>query len=160
MSDPARSGDAVDRIEPPARTRRSTTGRATAVRDQKSARSMKGCAVSICRTSTSLMPLTSASDKRIPYRPATFSTRYCPVDVLTSNGRMVTPLLRASSRISRWVHPRVVGQHPGQERRWVVPLQPGGVVGGQGERRRMGLAEPRSWRRPGTSQTFSTVARS
>ena len=118
VSDPARSGDAVDRIESPARTRRSTTGRATAVRDQKSARSMKGCAVSICRTSTSLMPLTSASDKRIPYRPATFSTRYCPVDVLTSNGRMVTPLLRPRRESVASGTSPVVGQHPGQERRW------------------------------------------
>ena len=40
------------------------------------------------------------------------------------------------------IHPRVVGQHPGEERRGVVGLEPRRLVGRQGERRRVGLAEP------------------
>ena len=40
------------------------------------------------------------------------------------------------------VHAGVVGEHPGEERRRVVGLEPGRLVGRQGERRRVGLAEP------------------
>nr|WP_258016942.1 hypothetical protein [Nocardioides marinisabuli] len=39
------------------------------------------------------------------------------------------------------VHPRVVGQHPGQEVRRPVRLEPGRLVGRQRERGRVGLAE-------------------
>ena len=39
------------------------------------------------------------------------------------------------------IHPWVVGQDPGEERRRVMGLEPRRVIGRQGERRRMRLAE-------------------
>ncbi len=39
------------------------------------------------------------------------------------------------------IHPRVMGQHPGEERCGVVRLEPGRLVGRQGEGRRVRLAE-------------------
>ncbi len=39
------------------------------------------------------------------------------------------------------IHPRVVGEHAGEEGRRVVGLEPRGLVGRQGEGRRVGLAE-------------------
>jgi hypothetical protein len=58
------------------------------------------------------------------------------------------------------VHPRVVGEHPGQERRRVVGLEPGRLVGRQRERRGVRLAEAEGGEGRSTSQTRSIDARS
>ena len=99
----------------PTRTSRSTTGRLTCARCQKSASESKGAPATTRATSPSLMPLTSASESRIAHgdpsgrsgssgaRPGTGarSTRYSPVLALTSTPRTVMPSDRASSRSSR-----------------------------------------------------------
>ncbi len=87
--------------------------------DEKGRRRINAC------TSSSLMPATSVSGIRIEFDPE-------HVDAVDPSVVEQQPL---------WIHARIVGEDSGVERRWMVRFQPGGLVGGQRERRGVGLAE-------------------
>ncbi len=97
---------------------------------------------SLSRLGRSASPSPAGSTRTWTRGPSR-STRQSLADLFTSSGRISTPHCRASSMMTRVrVHAGVVGEHPGEERGRVVPLEPGRLVGGQRERRRVRLAEP------------------
>ncbi len=153
----------------PATTSRSTTGPRRPARGARSPTASRRAGRRRSRsTSASLMPLTSASESRMPYaepsgRPGhrdgaaralvedlrrRLVVGRDPLDAVDAVGGVDVEAEHRDAEVARvvedqplGVHARVVGEHAGEERRRVVGLEPRRLVGGQRERGGVRLAE-------------------